>query len=323
VEPAEAAQQIERWFKAHARDLPWRGNPDPYRTLVVEFLLQQTRIETGIPYYHRFLDRFPDIQALARAPESEVLRLWSGLGYYRRARNLHRAAQRIVAEHGGRVPDDPSVLDALPGIGPYTAGAVASIAYDRPEPCIDGNHARVIGRFLGVRAPGSARGRRRIEAWARRVLRHGSPRSINQALMDLGAGVCLARVPRCGACPLASACRTRPRAATLASAPRRPKGRVEDWEILLHVRGDRLWLRAPTGQGLLGDVWTPPARPARTAIARPDLEHVFSHRTWRIRWVRPRALPKGAGQWVRPDELERLPHGPLAKRAFEAAAGGA
>lgn len=318
MDHVRAAAVLSDWFAANARDFPWRRSRDPYRTLLVEFLLQQTRAETGLRYFERFVERFPTIQSLARASETEVLALWSGLGYYRRARNLHASAKRIVAEHNGRVPEDVAALDGLPGIGPYTAGAIASIAYDRPEPCIDGNQARVIGRILGARNADSVSARKRIEAWARDLLGHGSPRILNQAIMDLGATVCVPIRPRCERCPLSAACRSRGTQGTRrrAAAPKP----VEDWELLLHVRGDRIWLRAPSGSGTLGDVWMPPARRAKGRHHTSHFVHAFSHKTWRIRWVRARGRPAGQGRWVRRAELATLPHGPIAVRAFEAAA---
>jgi len=314
VDPVRAAAALEAWYAQHARDLPWRRHVDAYHTLLVEFLLQQTRIETGLPYYERFVQRFPTIGALAAAPESDVLALWSGLGYYRRARNLHRTAKEIVTRHAGRVPDDPALLDALPGIGPYTAGAIASIAYDRPVPCVDGNQARVLGRLLGIHDPDSKRGRTRIDAWARRLLAHGSPRRLNQALMDLGSSVCVPRQPRCAECPLAPGCRSRDRPLTRrAKAGTTP---VEDWDVVVHRRGDRIWLRAPATSGLMADTWMPPLRRSRATKA-PDFVHDFSHKRWRLRMVQAKAPPRGVGRWVAAADLAKLPHGRLTRRVFE------
>lgn len=317
MEPAEAAQALTTWFGRHGRDLPWRRRHDPYHVLLVEFLLQQTRIEVGTAYYARFVERFPTLEDLAAADESDVLCLWSGLGYYDRARRLHATARRIVALHGGRVPEDAATLRTLPGIGPYTAGAIASIAYDRPEPALDGNQLRVLGRALGLGGdPASRRNRGAVEAWSRRLLAYGSPRLLNQALMDVGSGVCRPTAPACDACPL-TACRSRGR---VRSASRLPSERPhEDWEALVHVRDGRVWLAPPAGRGLLGHAWLPPLRRSRRPLDKPDLLHAFSHKSWRIRLVRPRGPPSGAGRWVDADGLKALPHGALTARIVRAA----
>lgn len=321
MDPAWAARRLATWFGRNGRDLPWRKRSTPYHVLVAEFILQQTRMETGLRYYARFLRRFPTLRALARAREVSVLRLWSGLGYYARARNLHRAARRILDEFGGRVPSDPDVLRTLPGIGPYTAGAISSIAYDRPEPALDGNQVRVLGRLLGIRDPEAAPTRRRIEAWSGRLLREASPRILNQAIMDLGSAVCVPQAPRCAACPLAAGCRTRPR---LGARPRRARVRkpVEDWEAIVHARDGCVWLRPPHEAGLLAHLWLPPLRPAPARIRRPDLVHEFSHRTWRLRWRPTPGAPKGAGRWVGRRGLTQLPHGSLTRKFVEAALSG-
>jgi A/G-specific adenine glycosylase len=321
VDAAAPARALDAWYRRHGRDLPWRRpGTTPYHVLVAEFILQQTRIETGLPYYARFLERFPTMAALAAAPEADVIRLWSGLGYYRRARNLHATARRIVRDHQGRVPDDPSLLRTLPGIGPYTAGAIASIAYDRPEPALDGNQIRVLGRWMGLRSTETPRARAKLEGAARSLLRHASPRRINQALMDVGSAVCTPIMPRCDACPLAASCRGRGR---WRARPRRPTNpSVEEWEAALHVRSDRVWLVPPRKDGLLAHLWLPPLRRPRRPLARADLVHTFSHRRWRVAWVRPRAPPRGPGRWVARQELASLPHGRLTVLALEAALNG-
>ncbi len=271
-------------------------------------------MEVGVRYFERILRRFPTIHALARAPESEILRLWSGLGYYRRARNLHRTARLIVKEHGGHIPDDSRVLKTFPGIGPYTAGAIASIAYDRPAPALDGNQVRVLGRFLGTRDATRLRSRKRIERWMGGLLTAGSPRLLNQALMDLGSQVCTPRTPRCHACPLAAGCRTKgepPRARRRATRPTS----AEDWEALIVRRGDRIWLAAPKATGLLAGLWLPPLRRVKHREP-PDRVQVFSHRTWRVRFVEAPKPSTRRGRWVAPAELRRIPHGAVTKAAL-------
>lgn len=200
-------QRLMRWFRRKGRDLPWRRTRDPYRVLVSEFMLQQTQVSRVTEYYPRFLARYPTIQALARATPAGVHAVWQGLGYYRRAANLHRLARTVVAEHGGMLPEDPAALRRLPGVGRYTAGAVATFAFEQAHPAVDTNVGRVIRRaFLR----GSAKGEKRIWVMAELLQpRAGNAAwTFNQAIMELGALVCTARVAKCGECPVKSACRT-------------------------------------------------------------------------------------------------------------------
>jgi len=196
-----------RWYATEARDLPWRRTKDPYAILVSEILLQQTRVETAIPYYERFLRAFPTVTALAEARIDDVLKLWEGLGYYRRAHHLQRAVREMVRLHDARVPAGLAALRALPGIGPYTAAAVASIAFDVDTPVLDGNVVRVLSRAFRVPGdPARARTRRALEERARALVPPGRAGEMNQALMDLGARICVPRAPRCAACPIAEEC---------------------------------------------------------------------------------------------------------------------
>jgi A/G-specific adenine glycosylase len=196
------AARLLAWYEAHRRELPWRRDRDPYRVWLSEVMLQQTRVEVATPYYERFTARFPDVAALAAADLDEVLALWSGLGYYRRARQLHAAARQVMAEGGG-FPRSLAGLRTLPGIGAYTAAAVASIAFGVPEPVVDGNVERVAARLAALDAdPKAAAARRRIAEIASRLLDPRRPGDSNQALMELGATVCTPRRPRCPACPL-------------------------------------------------------------------------------------------------------------------------
>ena len=198
------------WYAQHRRELPWRQSLDPYAVWVSEMMLQQTQVATVIPYFERWMQRFPDVATLARAAESEVLHAWQGLGYYSRARNLQRAATLMVAEHAGRVPESVAELLALPGIGPYSAGAIASIAYGRAEPLVDGNVIRVLARLFALRGDPN-RAPLKAELWqlARSLVPAASPGDFNQALMELGATVCTPRGPRCSACPLSAHCEAR------------------------------------------------------------------------------------------------------------------
>lgn len=198
-----------RWYRRHGRDLPWRRTRDPYRVVVSEFMLQQTQVSRVEAYYHRFLQRYPTIHSLAAAPPAAVRESWEGLGYYRRAMNLHRLAQVVVARHAGVLPSDPAALERLPGIGRYTAGAVACFAYERVAATVDTNVARVIRRVFHPRLGGGPTSRR-VWATALEILPREGKRAyeVNQALMELGALICTARVARCGRCPVRESCLT-------------------------------------------------------------------------------------------------------------------
>jgi len=200
------------WYVKARRRLPWRENPTPYSVWVSEIMLQQTRVETVIPYYRRFLQRLPDIQALATAPLEEVLALWSGLGYYRRARALHAGARLVLAKHHGVFPRDWKVALDIPGVGPYTAGAVLSIAYNLPLPVVDGNVERVLTRLFRMHGdPRKNKTQKVLRAFAEGQIPPGRAADFNQALMELGATVCTPLSPRCNLCPLAGLCRARRR----------------------------------------------------------------------------------------------------------------
>ncbi len=229
-EPPDAAgfrRRLLRWFRRHGRDLPWRRTRDPYHVLVSEFMLQQTPVSRVEAYYHRFLERYPTVEALAGSEPGMVRESWAGLGYYRRAANLHRLAQQVMHEHAGVIPADPATLVRLPGVGRYTAGAVASFAYERATPAIDTNVARVLRRAFHPSL--AARGaERRLWATGAAILpRRGGPSAwaFNQAIMELGALICTARVARCGECPVRMACATGRGAAEGGRADRRADGR--------------------------------------------------------------------------------------------------
>jgi A/G-specific adenine glycosylase len=206
----EIRKRLLGWFRKYRRELPWRLNKDPYRIWLSEIMLQQTRVAAVIPYYERFLERFPDIRALAEAPEEEVLRLWSGLGYYSRARNLQRAAQQIVAVHGGEFPRTVDEALALPGIGSYTAAAILSIAFGAKHAVLDGNVARVLARLDAIQGDLRENGRwRSLQKSADKLLDPKSASDWNEAMMELGAMVCTPRAPQCLVCPVAEFCRAR------------------------------------------------------------------------------------------------------------------
>lgn len=199
--------QIEKWYSTHQRPLPWRENPTPYTVWLAEIIFQQTRIEQGIGYYARFVEKYPDIQQLASAPEDEILRLWQGLGYYSRALNMHKTA-KIIANRGGQFPNSVDELKKLPGIGPYTAGAIASIAFGKRTPLVDGNVQRVLSRFFGIDAPvNDSKSLAQFYALAEQLVTISeNPSHYNQGLMDFGSLVCKPSKPRCTECPLLSGC---------------------------------------------------------------------------------------------------------------------
>jgi len=200
--------KLLRWYRKESRkNLPWRKTRDPYRIWVSEAMLQQTQVATVIPYYERFLTKFPTVYSLSGAPLTDVLDTWSGLGYYSRARNLHACAQTIVRDHGGRLPEEVEALLKLPGIGRYTAGAIASIAFDRPAPILDGNVQRVLCRYFGIREdPRQAAVQQRLWRLAEQLVPRKDPGDFNQAMMELGATLCLPRGPECGRCPVSAGC---------------------------------------------------------------------------------------------------------------------
>ncbi|MGB7998754.1 MAG: A/G-specific adenine glycosylase [Anaerobacillus sp.] len=196
------------WYQKEQRTLPWRENQDPYRVWVSEIMLQQTRVDTVIPYFKRFMNQFPTVEALASADEADVLKAWEGLGYYSRARNLQSAVQEVATSYGGVVPSNPNEIAKLKGVGPYTAGAILSIAYDIPEPAVDGNVMRVLSRIIGIWediAKPSAR--KTFEEVTRRIISQGDPSSFNQGMMELGAIVCTPKSPSCLLCPVQEHCR--------------------------------------------------------------------------------------------------------------------
>jgi A/G-specific adenine glycosylase len=246
------------WYGANARDLPWRRTHDPYAIWVSEIMLQQTRVEAVLPYYKRWMARFPDIHTLAAASQEEVLALWEGLGYYSRARHLHRAAQVLVAEHGGRLPETAAELERLPGIGRYTAAAIATFAFGADAIALDGNLRRILSRLFDLPLdPRTPEGERRLLAQAAGLLPRGRASEFNQALMDLGATICTPRSPDCLRCPLAQACLARARR-TQAQRPvrarRRPIPHRTVAAAVLRRNGDVLVGRRPEGS-LLGGLW--------------------------------------------------------------------
>jgi len=267
-------RQLLSWFHSHRRDLPWRRSRDPYGVWIAEVMLQQTRIVAVLPYYERFLKRFPNVESLARAKGESVLKLWSGLGYYSRARNLHRAAREIVATHAGRFPRSLEAALQLHGVGRYTAAAILSIAYDLPLAVLDGNVARVLARLDAIRGDLRApRTWKRLHARAQSLLVANDPGDWNQALMELGETVCTPRSPRCSECPIAHACRAKKLGLVDAiPAPRKKRPPV-------HQRIAAVILRDPDGRTLL--------------VADPGAhDHILFSRMWQFPAVEVKRNPQ-------------------------------
>ena len=250
--------KLLKWYRLHGRTLPWRGHPDPYAVWVSEIMLQQTRVETVIPYFERWMDRFPSVHALADASEQSVLTLWEGLGYYSRARNLHKAARLIVDELDGQLPRSADALRKLPGVGRYTAAAIASMAFGLDEPTLDGNIRRVFARLFNVEIPAdSTEGEKILWRLAAENFPKGRAGDFNQALMDLGATICVPRNPRCSKCPLQKDCQAQKLGLQEARPVLKPKAEaphhVQAAAVIVQ-RGRVLLVKRPS-KGLLGGMW--------------------------------------------------------------------
>ena len=298
----KAAALLTEWYAASRRVLPWREDPTPYHVWISEIMLQQTRIEAVIPYYARFLAALPDVKALAECDENRLLKLWEGLGYYSRARNLHKAAKQILADFGGMLPRRAEELKKLPGIGDYTAGAIASIAYGEPEPAVDGNVLRVLSRLLAFDDDiMEQKTRRRVTDVLRAVYPSGEDAALlTEGIMELGETICIPNgEARCELCPLRALCRARD-AGTVEKYPVKaaPKARrVEERTVLLLRCGERWAIRRRAGKGLLAGLWEFPNEPgsldAEAAAARipgvlrcvpcGEAAHIFTHVEWHMR----------------------------------------
>ncbi|MFH1755025.1 MAG: A/G-specific adenine glycosylase [Candidatus Latescibacterota bacterium] len=251
-------QRLLLWFDQTRRQLPWRGTKDPYRTWVSEVMLQQTRVTTVIPYYKRFLDIFPDVQSLAEANIDAVLKIWEGLGYYARARNLHRAANLLVTERNGIIPDDYGALRDVPGVGDYIAAAVLSQSFNKPHAVVDGNVKRVLARLLSIDAPVNHSSSMKIyKAHASRLLDTKRPGDFNQAVMELGALICRPANPDCGHCPIRNFCRAHETGMQSTLPVRSPKRPVPHRRVAVGVvrRGGKILITQRKPSGLLGGLW--------------------------------------------------------------------
>ncbi len=332
------------WYEKNKRSMPWREDPTPYHVWISEIMLQQTRIEAVMGYYARFLDRLPDIASLAGVSDDELMKLWEGLGYYNRARNLKKAASQVMERHGGELPADYEKLKELAGVGNYTAGAIASIAYGVPAPAVDGNVLRVVMRFLNCADDISKMSvRREVERSIQAVVPAERPGDFNQALMELGEVVCIpGGAPLCEKCPLKKLCQGRAAGAQM-KLPVKPKPRerrIEKRTVLLLEQAGEVCVRKRPDTGLLAGMWEFPSLAGHCGKAQirkfleeqgaeaesverlPDAKHVFSHVEWRMRGYRillsgdrPQDVVSGA-LFVKWDQLQREYALPVAFHAF-------
>lgn len=332
----QLATRVLAWYAKNKRDLPWRRDAhDPYHVWISEILLQQTQVATVIPYYERFLARFPNVQALANAKLDDVLKVWEGAGYYARARNLHRAAQEIVKRFGGKLPSTVDELMTLPGIGRYTAGAIASIAFQQDAPVLDGNVARVLCRYFNIRRdPKQSATQKQLWQIAKALLPRGRAGDFNQGLMELGATICTPRTPRCDVCPLHRTCEARRLGWQERLPVKAKKKKLPHHEIAVGIiwkRGKILIAQRPP-EKLLGGLWEFPGghrqnNESLQACVRREVKeeldvqvkvgekiatinHAYSHfsitlHAFHCAWAsgRPRAIGCAAWKWVSPNEL--------------------
>ncbi|MDD5388210.1 MAG: A/G-specific adenine glycosylase [Gallionellaceae bacterium] len=322
------ALRLIAWQQSHGRhDLPWQGTIDPYRIWLSEIMLQQTQVETVIPYYGRFLATFPDIATLAAAPDDNVMAHWAGLGYYSRARNLHAAARRIAAEHGGRFPQQLDAILDLPGIGRSTAAAIAAFAFGQRGAILDGNVKRVLARVFGIDGwPGEKAVETRLWALAETLLPEADIRAYTQGLMDLGATLCTRAHPRCEACPFSDDCLANRQGRHGELPGARPKKSIPEkaTAMLILLHGGEILLEKRPAPGIWGGLWSLPecpadADPARAAASLgyhtesagrcPALIHTFTHfrlhiQPWLLPVERPLVAEEPGRLWLALDDLE-------------------
>ena len=330
-------ERLLEWYARSKRKLAWRDSGDPYRVWISEIMLQQTRVDQMGPYFERFVERFPTLRDLAEASEEDLLKAWEGLGYYARARNLHRAARRMVEEHGGKIPERYEDLLGLPGVGPYTAAAVSSIAFDQDHPVLDGNVTRLLCRVLRVEEdPRRSAVRARLIEAGERLLPPGRAGDFNQGMMELGARVCTPKKPACPACPLEDLCRARSELEDPSLLPVRPRKKEKPhYQVAAGLiwKGRKLLIaRRPSG-GMLGGLWEfpggkqEPGESLRECLRREireelgveievgehlvSIDHAYTH--FRItlhafearhRQGRPRAIGCDEWRWVEPERLD-------------------
>ena len=333
-------RRLSAWYRINRRALPWRKTTDPYRIWISEIMLQQTQVDTVIPYYQRFLQSFPDVRSLALAPQEEVLKAWENLGYYSRARNLHAAAKMIVHDFNSRIPDTPEDIRKLPGIGPYSAGAILSIAYGKPLPAVDGNVRRIFSRLFAIQKPvDDAREQKKMFELAASLIPAGRPGDFNQALMDLGATICKPQKPACASCPVTDLCLAHKAGIqgllpVTRKAPRIPH-RQSVCAIILNPERKLLIVQRPA-TGLLASMWKLPggftgdAEKAEAALMRgvreelgisirvgkrlASVDHTYTHfkvtlSAWECTSLagHPKTLACQNWRWARIADLKKLP----------------
>lgn len=325
-------EQLLQWYEAHQRHLPWRESKDPYRIWVSEIMLQQTRVDTVKPYYQQFMEKFPTPEALAEAHEDQVMKAWEGLGYYSRARNLQSAVREVVNTYGGEVPQDPEEFASLKGVGPYTKGAVMSIAYDLEEPAVDGNVMRVLARVLLLTDDiGKQRTRKHMENCVRILISGTPPSDFNQGLIELGALICTPKNPSCDICPVQEVCRAYDQQ-MVEQLPVKAKKQSQKQQTMavavIESEDGAVLIEQRPKQGLLAGMWQFPMVEAPPALRQQSLqqylketyqvdvtledteqslEHVFSHLIWKVRVfhaIVPSSMNRG--NWMQKTEAEKL-----------------
>ena len=334
-------RRLLHWYRRNQRDLPWRHSRDPYAIWISETMLQQTQVRTVLPYYARFLTAFPSVQSLARAPLQKILRLWSGLGYYRRAENLHKAARLIMRQHGGIMPRQYNQLRGLPGIGDYTAGALLSIAFGESYPAVDGNVRRVLSRLLVTKS------NEKIHSHAAKLAKTSQPGILNQALMELGATICTPEEPQCGNCPVAADCPSTSQIGRRPTKPQRSKVNYRDviWPLAIVDYHGKILLRRRKADGLLAKLWELPGAETKPtenpeAVIRKELvplsitglvpqrlgelRHSITNRRIHApvllyRWPmsKPAPLSDSETKWILPAELRRYATSSMTNKAVK------
>lgn len=328
-------EQLIEWYHHNKRDLPWRHDQDPYKVWVSEIMLQQTQVDTVIPYFQQFMSKYPTLYDLAYADQQDVLKTWEGLGYYSRARNLQNAVREVAASYGGQVPDDPKQLGKLKGIGPYTKGAILSIAFDQPQPAVDGNVMRVLSRVLNIDDDiTQPKIKKQFEHYAEALMSHDDPSSFNQGVMELGALVCLPKAPMCMLCPVQAYCRAFQEGIEqeLPVKSKAKKQKKVSYTVLL-IRNDNneYVIEKRPDEGLLASMWQFPMVPADEIgkdhaenwfqmeygidvdirSKQVDLKHVFSHIIWQLDVVAATTASNKATderlRFVKRDELGEYP----------------
>ena len=308
-------RRLLSWYDHNKRDLPWRENRDPYRVWLSEIMLQQTRVAAVLEHYRSFLRRFPTVEKLAAAREASVLAAWSGLGYYRRARMLHAAAKVVVKEHRGKFPEFVEELQALPGIGRYTASAIASIAFGQPVAAVDGNVERVLSRVLSNNPAGE-----RTWQIASELLDAQRPGDFNQAMMELGATVCLPRQPKCLLCPIAQLCDTKGEGSSRGKTTRQHKREIH---YVLDRRGGSVFLvQRPEDAGLMAGMWELPEIPEEVENGEVwlTLRHSITVTDYLVRVSQASTPDRTRGRWIELSRVRKLPLTGLARKILRAAA---